>query len=621
MSDIEEIRREWDYFRRQSDDLGARVFRLLQERDEAALDARRSRMVAALVRRTFAICDSVGDPDAIGDPFLDAILEATYFGRGAILRQDTLSGAFELMNARGFPSGDPARFPVLEAPPPVLVVNTSTQPTEAVELLRGGLGLPYFLWAFDATSRYALILGNPEELGVLGRLEEDDAEVVAAALDVLCSAIRRKQAENALQEAKALLETRVQERTRELNAEITERYQAQRDLAASEARLRGAMESFEGGFALFDPGDRLVMANEAYRRVNPWAEEMLRRRATFEEVLRLNIARGNIREAEGREEDYVRERLRHHRKPGQQTLIYTTAEGRKMLIHESRTPYGDTAVAFSDLTDLVHAQEQTRRLQSELAHVARLNTMGEMAAGFAHEINQPLAAIASYAMGCVRRVKSGKGDFEELAAVLQRIADQAERAGEINRRIRRFLQKEEFDRAPIDVNQAIEAAVGLLAGVAEENRVTMHLDLDPDISPVLADAVQIQQVVLNLARNGIEAIPFRGRQARRVTIQTRQSGGDKVRIEISDTGSGVPTDVRERLFEPFFTTKPAGMGVGLLVCRRIVEAHGSTLELLPGVRVGAIASFTLPLAEPAVEQADRPPVEALSPRTARIPSG
>ncbi len=597
--EADDIRRERDYFRRQCDELGGRVLRLLQERDNAALDSRRSRMVAGLVRQTYALCDTVDSVADLGRPFLDTILASTYFDRGVILKQDPESGTFHRLHVCGFPAGSPGRFAALEDPPPILVANALTETTETVERLREGLGVPYFLWAFDGASRYALILGNRLELGVFGRLEEADAEVAAAALDVYCSAVRRKEAETALKEVNDLLETRVQERTRELYAEVAERRQAQRDLAASEARLRGAVESSRDGFALFDAEDRIVMANEAYKLANPWADKVLHRRSSFEDVLRINIAGGNIREAEGREEEYVRERMRHHRKPGEQTLLFTTKAGRKMLVNEFRTPCGDTAVAFADLTDLIHAQEQTQRLQTELAHVARLNTMGEMAAGFAHEINQPLAAIASYARGCVRRFESGKADFAEMEEVLRRIAAQAERAGEINRRIRRFLQKEEFDRVSIDVNRAIEEAVGLLANVAEEHRVTVRLDLDSDIPEVLADSVQIQQVVLNLARNGIEAIPFNHSGTRRVTVRTRRSGAEQVRIDISDTGCGVSTEVRDRLFEPFFTTKQAGMGVGLLVCRRIVEAHGGALQLQPNGRRGTRAWFCLPSAETA----------------------
>ena len=595
--DVDDILRERDYFRRQCDELGARNLRLLQERDDAAFDARRSRMVAGLVRQTYALCDSVGSAAEVGRPFLDIILASTYFDRGAILRQDPESGAFHRLHFSGFPTGCPGRFPVLENPPPVLLVNAATESSEVVERLREGVGVPYFLWAFDGASRYALILGNRLELGVFGRLEKEDAEVAAAALGVFCSTVRRKEAETALKDAKEMLEARVQERTRELFAEVSERRQAQRDLAASEARLRGAVESSRDGFALFDAEDRIVMANEAYKQLNPWADEFLSRRSSFEEVVRINIARGNVREAEGREEEYMRERVRCHREPGEQSLLFTTAAGRKLLISEFRTPCGDTVVAFSDLTDLILAQEQTQRLQTELAHVARLNTMGEMAAGFAHEINQPLAAIASYAMGCVRRFKTGKADYGEMVKVLCRIAGQAERAGEINRRIRRFLQKEELDRAAIDVNRAIEEAVGLLASVAEEHRVAICLDLDPCVPPVLADSVQIQQVVLNLTRNGIEAIPFGQSGPRRVTVCTRRSGGRQVRIEVFDTGSGVPSEVRDRLFEPFFTTKQAGMGVGLLVCRRIVEAHGGALLLRPNGHRGTRAWFCLPSAE------------------------
>jgi len=462
--------------------------------------------------------------------------------------------------------------------------------------LQGGLGVPYFLWVLDPASRHVLVTGNRSELGVAGVFEEGDLEIARAALSVYCDAIRRKEVEQTVQEANTLLERRVEDRTHELRAEIGERIQAQKALAASEARLRGAVESFQEGFALFDAEDRLVLANAAYRRIFPMAEDGIRDGITFEALLRAVVARGLILQAAGREENFIRERLDHHRHPSD-AFLHEIVDGRKFLVRESRTPEGGIALAFTDLTDLGRAQENTRRLQTELAHVSRLNTMGEMAAGFAHEINQPLAAINSYTRGCIRRIQKGDIETAELLPVLLRISEQAERAGEINRRIRRFLLKEELDRAPIDVNAAIDSALHLLGNLAGEREVAIVLDLDTTLPLVMADALHIQQVVLNLTRNGIEAIGNKRDGQRQVTIRTGAAGSGAVKVEIEDTGHGIPPDVGARLFEPFFTTKEGGMGIGLLVCQRIVEAHDGELSIHSNGVHGAIAAFTLPCVE------------------------
>lgn len=588
----QDLRRERDFYRRQCDEMGSQLLRLQRAHERARLEARRCRAVATLVREAARIADTAADATEIGGAFLETVLKSTWYDRTAILRHDPADGTFTVLHALGFER--PPALPAIAAPQAALFVNSWTPRDPTVQALQQGLGVPYFLWAMDGGSRHVLVVGNRSEAGVAGIFEEGDLEIVRAALDVYCDAVRRKEAEGALQEAKDLLEQRVEERTRALRSEIGERLNIEKALAASEARLRGAVESLREGFALFDAEDRLVLANTAYRRIVPMAESGVRDGISFEALLRAMVGQGLIAEAIGREETFIRERLDHHRRP-REPFIHQMADGRRYLIRESPTPEGGVALAFTDLTDLVVAQDKARRLQTEMAHVSRLNAMGEMAAGFAHEINQPLTAINSYIGGCIHRLQKGGMAPAELLPILVRVSEQAERAGDINRRIRRFLLKEELDRAPIDINAAVDSALRLLGNLASEREVTIALDLQETLPRVMADALHIQQVVVNLARNGIEAMDEDGEAERRLTIRTAIDGGEVVKIEIEDTGHGISPDIGARLFEPFFTTKRGSMGIGLVVCRRIVEAHEGELSLRSGKR-GAVAAFTLPCA-------------------------
>ncbi|MBE0529298.1 MAG: PAS-domain containing protein [Rhodospirillales bacterium] len=591
----QDLRRERDFYRRQCDDMGSQLLRLQRAHERAHLEARRSRAVATLIREAVIIAEMAADTTEIGGAFLEAILRSTWYDQTAILRHDPATGTFTVLHTLGFDA--PVILPPIAAPPAGLFVNSWTPLDEVAQALRQGLGVPYFLWALEAATHHVLVVGNKSELGVSGVFEEGDLEIVRAALNVYCDAVRRKQVERALQEANDLLEQRVEERTRALTAEIDERGQAEAALAASEARLRGAVESLREGFALFDAEDRLVLANTAYKRIVPMAADGVRDGISFEALLRALVAQGLVGEIAGREEEFIRARLGHHRHP-RESFIQQMADGRRFLIRESPTPEGGVALAFTDLTDLVRAQEKTRRLQTELAHISRLNAMGEMAAGFAHEINQPLAAINSYIRGCIRRLHKGAMEPAELLPILLKASEQAERAGEINRRIRRFLLKEELERVPIDINGAIDSALHLVDTLASEHEVSVVLDLEDGLPRVMADALHIQQVVLNLARNSIEAMGENDGTERQLTIRTAIDGNNTVKVEVEDTGRGIPADVGLRLFEPFFTTKPGSMGIGLLVCQRIIEAHDGRLSLGPHGGRGAVARFTLPCVLP-----------------------
>lgn len=245
------------------------------------------------------------------------------------------------------------------------------------------------------------------------------------------------------------------------------------------------------------------------------------------------------------------------------------------------------------------AEAEARERQAELAHVHRLNTMGEMASGFAHELNQPLAAIVNYAKGTVRRLRQGAMAADELLPVLEQVATQAERAAAIIRRIRAFIRKEEPRHAALDLNKAIRDTIDLMTAEAGRQGVRLVLDLAEPLPLVSADVIQLEQVIVNLVRNAIEAMADAGTPARRVTLTTARAASGAVEVAVADTGPGLPEAGRDRLFDPFFTTKADGLGLGLSISQSIVEAHGGRLTAETGPSGGAIFRFTLPVAKEA----------------------
>ena len=238
-------------------------------------------------------------------------------------------------------------------------------------------------------------------------------------------------------------------------------------------------------------------------------------------------------------------------------------------------------------------ETQARQHQAEVAHAARLSTLGGMAAGLAHELNQPLAAVVSYARGCARRLEQGEIPKAALLEVLEEISAQALRAGEVLRRIRDFLRGESR-REPVDLNDVVRRALRFAEAEARRAEVRLELGLSPEPLQIEVDPIQIEQVILNLVQNGFEVMASNNGTERVLAIGTRRLSGDTVEVSVRDTGSGVPTDVAPRLFDPFFSTKPDGLGLGLSISRTIVEAHGGRLWATPtpGAR-GTVFRFTL----------------------------
>lgn len=258
-----------------------------------------------------------------------------------------------------------------------------------------------------------------------------------------------------------------------------------------------------------------------------------------------------------------------------------------------------------DITEHKQAEEQARRHQTELARVARLSTMGEMATGIAHELNQPLSAIANFARGCIRRLSAGGMSPIELIEPLEEVCEQAERAGEILRHVRNFVRKSELQMKPMDINQIVRAVVKFTEHEARQHGTMIRLYLDPDLPRIQADAIMIEQVICNLVRNAVEAMEEANSPRREVSIHTRRFDADAVEVEIADTGPGIDEDVIDQVFDQFFTTKDQGVGMGLSISRSIVEAHGGAVRAESGRDGGTILRFSLKLSKPQVSKRER----------------
>jgi len=251
----------------------------------------------------------------------------------------------------------------------------------------------------------------------------------------------------------------------------------------------------------------------------------------------------------------------------------------------------------NDLTEHQKTQARLDELQSELVHVSRLSAMGEMASALAHELNQPLGAIANYTKGCRRLLeRAGPEAIARSIEVLDKTAEQALRAGQIIRRLREFVTRGETERRLEPVSRLIEEASALALVGAREQGVVAHIRVAPGLKAALADRVQVQQVLVNLMRNAREALQRSER--REMTVEAHALSSDLLEIAVSDTGPGISDEVADRLFQPFVTTKASGMGVGLSICRTIIEAHGGRLTVERNGAGGATFRLTLATASP-----------------------
>jgi two-component system sensor histidine kinase DctS len=384
----------------------------------------------------------------------------------------------------------------------------------------------------------------------------------------------------------------------QLRRQLARRQQAEIALRAESAFRKAMEDSMLTGMRARDLDGRLTYVNAAFCHMTGFtAEELLGLKApmpywdperlaqTFE-LHRQILSNGSA--TEGTE-------VRLRRKNGE-TLDVLVFEA---PLIDARGQHAGWMGSVLDITEQKRAREQARQQEERLQQSSRLITMGEMASTLAHELNQPLAAIASYNSGCMNRLQDEQPiDRGELLDIHKRIARQARRAGEIIRRVHDFVRRSEPKRAPLDLNAVVRDAVGLIEADARKRQMQLRVDLAAALPQVEADAVMIEQIVVNLVRNAMDAMRDTPAAARIIEVRSAHEGRFAT-VSVADRGTGIPDEIAARLFEPFFTTKSEGMGMGLNICRSIAELHHGRLGFEVRAGGGTIFTLSLPLDSPA----------------------
>ena len=376
--------------------------------------------------------------------------------------------------------------------------------------------------------------------------------------------------------------------------DITDRREDEEKLKSAFAFRRAMGESLVTGIRAIDLEGRIIFVNPAFCRMIGWSEqELLGMRPPF--------PYWPPEEAEQRRRD-LDLTLAGQAPPGGIEMRVMHRDGHRFDVRMYLSPLIDSSgrqvgwmASMNDITERKRMEEETLRHQERLEQTSRLITMGEMASSLAHELNQPLSAIANYCMGSVNRLKSGDYRREDILAAMEKASAQAERAGKIIRRTREFVKKSEPVRAPAALAEIVEEAIGFAEIEARKAAVAIQVSIPPDLPPVFADRIMIEQVVLNLVKNGIEAMQQTPPEARALNLAARLDGEGMVEVTVADRGCGMTDGQVERLYTPFFTTKAEGMGMGLNICRSIVEYHDGRLWVQPNPGGGSVFRFTLPV--------------------------
>ncbi|HET6931507.1 MAG TPA: ATP-binding protein [Candidatus Acidoferrum sp.] len=419
---------------------------------------------------------------------------------------------------------------------------------------------------------------------------------IVSALFVGSLSVAQRRATESLRHTRDDLKVTVQElrNTNEaLQAESRERKSAEESLRRSENYLAEAQRlTHTGSWAWRVPGKDALHLSEEWYRIYGFApeegllawEERLQRvhpedRATWQEATDRAI---------GEKSDYkVEQRILLP----DGTVKYTHTIGHPVL-----NASGDVVQFVGttiDVTERKRAEEALREMQADLARVNRVTTMGELAASVAHEVNQPIAAAVTNAKTCLRWLTRDEPNVEEACAAARRIVNDGTRAAEIIKRIRLLFKKGTSERELVNVNEVIREMVVLLQVEARRYSILVRTELEPDTPGVMADRVQLQQVLMNLMVNGIDAMKDAD-VGRELVIKSQRAEDDQVLVSVTDTGMGLPSQQPDQVFEAFFTTKPHGTGMGLSISRSIVESHGGRLRAANNFPRGASFSFTLP---------------------------
>jgi C4-dicarboxylate-specific signal transduction histidine kinase len=253
----------------------------------------------------------------------------------------------------------------------------------------------------------------------------------------------------------------------------------------------------------------------------------------------------------------------------------------------------------AEAAERVRAQEEASRQHAQLAHVSRVRSMGELAASISHELNQPLAAVLTNAQTALRLLEKKKPDLEEIHEILEDIVADDKRAGQVIRRLRALLQKEPVAHETVRLDELVSGVLPLVRSDALGANVRINVKSAPNLPPVEVDPVQVQQVVMNLLVNAVDAIRTLGSEEGDIRVDISRTGTEGVRVTVSDNGPGIRVEDRSEVFKPFVTTKTGGLGMGLAICKSIIDAHGGTISVENSVPRGCCFSVVLPVKQPA----------------------
>ena len=375
----------------------------------------------------------------------------------------------------------------------------------------------------------------------------------------------------------------------ELAQDVAARRQAEAAVREREAKIRRLVDANIIGIFIWDFDGRILEANEAFLQIVGYdREDLLAGRLRWTD---LTPPDWHERDAQWIEE---------HKRTG----FLPPFEKEYFRKNGSRAPVligvatfeegGSQGVAFViDLSERKRAEEVLHKTQAELAHVTRVLTMGELASSIAHEVNQPLAAVITNANACLRWLAAPMPDLDEAREAVGRIIRDGNRASDVIARIRALVKKSGSEQVRLDINEVIQEVVGLLQSEIQKNGVVLRMELGGNLPQVLGDRVQLQQVMMNLVMNGIEAMNGVMDRSRDLFIRSRQYESAKVLVAVQDSGVGLRPEGLDQLFTAFFTTKPKGMGLGLAISRSIVENQGGRLWAVPNGGPGATFQFTL----------------------------
>ena len=411
-------------------------------------------------------------------------------------------------------------------------------------------------------------------------------------IDQMLLSVAANQAATAFQSARLVHERRrVEERLRqardELEMKVTERT---RELRRTGAELQTILDASLVGMVLIRQDHTVQRCNPAFERLVGWtADEIIGRRIPLLDDIEERWTPFASRVDGGR--GFSGLEIRITRKDGSE---FDAALACAPLADEQGRPAGLVA-NIEDISDRKRAEEQLRKAQAELAHVMRVTSLGELAASIAHEINQPLAAIEANAAASLNWLGASSPDLDLVRDALADIVSDGHRAGRVIQRIRQIATKSEPLKSQLDLNDVIDDVLALVRSEVQKHRVSVRVALAAALPPALGDRVQIQQVVINLVMNGVEAMTAVNDRPRELVIRSEAHDKDQVLVSVQDAGVGIDPRHADQLFDAFFTTKPAGMGMGLSISRSIIEGHGGRLWATPNPTSGATFQFTLPV--------------------------